>query len=238
MGKLAETEKNVLVVDDEAMIRESVAAYIEKQGYHVFTAGDGREALEIFQNNPIMFVILDLMLPGMSGEEVCKAIRRQSRAPVIMLTAKTGESDVLNGLDIGADDYVTKPFSIKQLYARMLAILRRTSGELKPPAEILSWNGDDLQINFEHNEVRKQGNLLKLTPSEWKILSVLIRHPQKVFSRDHLIDLVFGPDFDGYDRVIDTHIKNLRKKVETDPKNPVYVKTIHGMGYKFGGESN
>lgn len=233
-----ETRKNILVVDDEAMIRESVSAYITKQGYHVFTAENGKEALEIFQQNPIIFVILDLMLPGISGEEICQTIRRQSRVPIIMLTAKTQEDDVLNGLNIGADDYVTKPFSVKQLYARMEAILRRTANDLKPLAEKFSWNGNDLQIDFGHNEVRKQGELLSLTPSEWKILSVLIKHPKKVFSRDNLIDIVFGPDFEGYDRVIDTHIKNLRKKVETDPKSPVYVKTIHGLGYKFGGDGN
>lgn len=231
-------KKTVLVVDDEAMIRESVSAYIEKQGYQVITAEDGKSAIEIFQKTPIMFVILDLMLPGMSGEEVCQAIRKQSRVPIIMLTAKTQEENVLNGLDIGADDYVTKPFSIKQLYARMDAILRRTADDLKPLAQKFSWNDNDLQIDFEHNTVRKQGQLLSLTPSEWKILSALIQHPQKVFSRDNLINLVFGPDFDGYDRVIDTHVKNLRKKVETDPKEPVYVKTVHGLGYKFGGAEN
>ncbi len=230
------TENMVLIVDDEAMIRESVSAYISKQGYQVITAEDGREALEIFEKKPIMFIILDLMLPGMSGEEVCQAIRKQSRVPIIMLTAKTQEDDILNGLDIGADDYVTKPFSVKQLYARMEAILRRAADDLKPLAQKFSWNSNDLLIDFEHSEVRKQGEILNLTPSEWKILSALIKHPQKVFSRDNLIDLVFGPDFDGYDRVIDTHIKNLRKKVETDPKAPVYVKTVHGLGYKFGGE--
>lgn len=230
------TEKNILVVDDEAMIRESVSAYITKQGYHVFAAEDGIKALEIFQNHPIMFVILDLMLPGMSGEEICQAIRKQSRVPIIMLTAKTQEEDVLNGLNIGADDYVTKPFSVKQLYARMEAILRRTTDDLKPLAQKFSWYDNDLQIDFAHNEVRKQGELLSLTPSEWKILSAMIKHPKKMFSRDNLIDLVFGPDFDGYDRVIDTHIKNLRKKVETDPKNPIYIKTVHGLGYKFGGD--
>ena len=183
-----------------------------------------------------MFVILDLMLPGMSGEEVCQSIRRQSRVPIIMLTAKTQENDVLNGLKFGADDYVTKPFSIKQLYARMEAVLRRTVSDLKPLAEKFSWNDHDLQIDFEHNEVRKQDGLLSLTPSEWKILSAMVKYPEKVFTRNDLIDLVFCPDFDGYDRVIDTHIKNLRKKVETDPKSPVYVKTVHGLGYKFGGE--
>ncbi|SDH18595.1 response regulator transcription factor [Marvinbryantia formatexigens] len=233
-----ETEKNVLIVDDETMICDSVSAYITKQGYHVFTAGDGKEALEIFRKYPIMFVILDLMLPGMTGEEICQAIRRQSRVPVIMLTAKTQEEDVLNGLDIGADDYVTKPFSVKQLYARMEAILRRTGNDLKPLAEKFSWNDNDLQIDFGHSEVRKQGEALSLTPSEWKILSAMIKHPKKVFSRENLIELVFGPDFDSYDRVIDTHIKNLRKKLETNPKNPVYIKTVYGLGYKFGGEEN
>ena len=131
-------QKNVLVVDDEAMIRDSVSAYMANKGYNVFAAEDGREALDIFQKQPIMFVILDLMLPGISGEEVCQAIRRQSRVPIIMLTAKTQENDVLNGLNIGADDYVTKPFSIKQLYARMEAVLRRTTSDLKPLAEKIS----------------------------------------------------------------------------------------------------
>ncbi|WP_461812356.1 response regulator transcription factor [Faecalimonas sp.] len=232
------TEKIVLVVDDEAMIRESVSAYITQQGYQVLTAEDGKEALEIFQKKPIAFIILDLMLPGMSGEEVCQIVRKQSRVPIIMLTAKIQEEDVLNGLDIGADDYVMKPFSIKQLYARMEAILRRTTDDLKPLAQKFSWNNDDLQIDFEHNEVRKQGELLNLTPSEWKILSALIKYPKKVFSRENLIELVFGPDFDGYDRVIDTHVKNLRKKVELDPRKPIYIKTVHGLGYKFGGDKD
>lgn len=230
-------EKTVLVVDDEAMIRQSICAYLSKQGFHVFPAESGEEALDIFQEQPITFVILDLMLPGMSGEQICQAIRKQSRVPIMMLTAKVQEADILNGLGIGADDYVTKPFSVKQLYARMEAILRRMPEELKPLAEKFSWNGGDLQIDFSHSEVRKHGELLSLTPSEWKLLSALIRHPKRVFSRDSLIDLVFGPEFDGYDRVIDTHIKNLRKKVETDPKNPVYIKTVHGLGYKFGGDA-
>lgn len=231
------TEKNILVVDDEPMIRESVAAYITKKGYRVFTADNGQDALKIFQREPIIFVILDLMLPGITGEEICRTIRKQSRVPIIMLTAKTQEDDILNGLSIGADDYVTKPFSVKQLYARMEAVLRRTSDDLRPLAQKFSWNGD-LQIDFNHSEVMKRGEVLSLTPSEWKILSALVKYPKKVFSRDDLIELVFGSDFDGYDRVIDTHIKNLRKKVETDSKNPVYVKTVHGLGYKFGGEES
>lgn len=226
----------VLVVDDEPMIREAVSSYLNKQGCRVFSADNGIEALEIFEREAITFVILDLMLPDMSGEEICRKIRKRSTVPVIMLTAKTQEEDVLNGLQIGADDYVTKPFSLKQLYARMTAILRRTSEDLKPLAEKYSWNQGDFSIDFEHNEVRRKGELLALTPSEWKILSALIRHPQKVYLREELIELVFGPDFCGYDRVIDTHIKNLRKKVEDDPKKPVYIKTVRSLGYKFGGD--
>lgn len=228
--------QTVLVVDDELMIREAVASYLDRQGCRVFSADNGREALEIFDREAITFVILDLMLPDISGEEVCRRLRKESTVPVIMLTAKAQEEDVLNGLQIGADDYVTKPFSLRQLYARMTAILRRTSEEMRPLAEKYSWNENDLSIDFEHNEVRKKGELLSLTPSEWKILSALIRRPKKVYLREELIELVFGPDFDGYDRVIDTHIKNLRKKVEDDPKKPVYIKTVRSLGYKFGGE--
>ena len=209
---------------------------MEKQGCKVFTADNGRDALAIFEREVITFVILDLMLPDMAGEDICTVIRKKSRVPIIMLTAKTQEEDVLCGLTIGADDYVTKPFSLKELYARMNVILRRASCDLKPLAEKYSWNDNDLKIDFEHYEVYKKGELLSLTPIEWKILSALIRHPKKNYTREELIELVFEPEFDGYDRVIDTHIKNLRKKVEDDPKKPVYVITVHGIGYKFGGE--
>lgn len=228
--------QTVLVVDDEPMIREAVSSYLTSQGCQVFSADNGRDALTIFEQKAITFVILDLMLPDMSGEKICTAMRKKSRVPIIILTAKTQEKDVLNGLWLGADDYMTKPFSLKELYARMTVILRRASDDLKPLAEKYSWNGNDLSIHFDHKEVRKKGSLLSLTPSEWKILSALIRHPQKVYTREELIDLVFGTDFDGYDRVIDTHIKNLRKKVEDDPRKPFYVKTVHGIGYKFGGD--
>lgn len=228
--------QTVLVVEDETMIREAVSSYLNKQGCQVFSTDNGKEALEVFEREAITFVILDLMLPDMTGEEICMIIRKKSRVPIIMLTAKVQEADILNGLQMGADDYMTKPFSLKELYARMTVILRRASDDLKPLAEKYSWNDNDLNIDFEHNEVRKKGELLSLTPSEWKILSAFIRNPKRVYSRDELIGLVFGPDFDGYDRVIDTHIKNLRKKVEDDPKKPFYVKTVHGLGYKFGGD--
>ena len=229
-------KKTILVVDDEPMIRESVFAYFSARGYHVLTADNGPKALDFLQREPILFVILDLMLPGMSGEQVCQEIRKQSRVPILMLTAKSQEDDILNGLSIGADAYMTKPFRVKELHARMEAILRRTSEELRPLSEAYEW-GEDLKIDFVSNEVRKNGEVVKLTKSEWKILSVFVKYPKKVFSRTELIDLVFDTDFDGYDRVIDTHIKNLRKKIESDPKNPVYIKTVHGIGYRFGGDA-
>lgn len=229
-------QKNILVVDDEQMIREAVSSYLEKQGYHVFQAETGREAMQIFGKQMVSFVILDLMLPDVSGEEICAAIRKQSRVPIIMLTAKTMEGDMLQGLDLGADDYITKPFSLKNLYARMRAVFRRTSEDLQPLAAKLSWNNGDLVIDYERREVQKKGEAVAVTPMEWKILSAFTKYPQKVFTRDNLLAVAFEEDFDGYDRVIDTHVKNLRKKIEDDPKKPVYICTVHGMGYKFGGD--
>ncbi|MGC4019058.1 MAG: response regulator transcription factor [Muricomes sp.] len=228
--------KNVLVVDDEQKIREVVSSYLGSKGYKVYTAGTGKEALQVFDREMIEFVILDLMLPDLSGEEVCIKIRKQSRVPIIMLTAKAQEEDVLGGLHMGADDYMTKPFSLKELYARMEVILRRTADAVVPLSSKILWNDGDLSVDFEHMEVRKQGKTVSLTPKEWKILSALIKYPQKVFTREDLIAVAFDISYDGSDRVIDTHIKNLRKKIEDDPQAPVYVKTIHGMGYRFGGE--
>lgn len=227
--------KNILVVDDEAMIREAVASYLEAQGYGVLQAETGSEALEQLKTNAISFVLLDLMLPDLSGEEVCARIRQQSRVPIIMLTAKTMEEDMLYGLDLGADDYITKPFSLKNLYARFQAVLRRSSEDLTPLAERISWNQGDLVIDYDRLEVCKKGVKIDLTPIEWKLLAAFTKYPQKVFTRENLIKLAFDLDFNGYDRVIDTHVKNLRKKLEDDPKQPVYVCTIHGMGYRFGG---
>ena len=227
--------KNILVVDDEAMIREAVASYLEAQGYGVLQAETGSEALEQLKTNAISFVLLDLMLPDLSGEEVCARIRQQSRVPIIMLTAKTMEEDMLYGLDRGADDYITKPFSLKNLYARFQAVLRRSSEDLTPLAERISWNQGDLVIDYDRREVCKKGVKIDLTPIEWKLLAAFTKYPQKVFTRENLIELAFDLDFNGYDRVIDTHVKNLRKKLEDDPKQPVYVCTVHGMGYRFGG---
>ena len=228
-------KRKLLVADDEEMIREAVASYLESQGYQVFRAENGEEALNILKREPISLVILDLMLPDLPGEEVCVRIRKQSRVPIIMLTAKNVEYDMIHGLDLGADDYITKPFSLKNLSARVQAVLRRSTEDLVPLARQFSWNQGDLVIDYDRKEVRKKGEPVALTTIEWKLLAAFTKYPQKIFTRENLIELVFGLDFSGYDRVIDTHIKNLRKKIEDDSKQPVYLCTVHGMGYKFGG---
>lgn len=228
--------KKILVVDDERMLLEAVSSYLESKGFQVLTAESGEEAITLFHTHRISFLILDLMLPDISGEEICTRIRKSSRVPILMLTAKTQEEDLLHGLSLGADDYLTKPFSLKELYARIQAILRRCSDGTEPLSAKFSWNEDDLCIDFEQKKAVKKGASIRLTPSEWKLLTALATYPQRVFTRDELISIVFDEDFDSYDRVIDTHIKNLRKKIEDDPKNPVYVRTVHGIGYRFGGE--
>jgi len=225
----------ILIVDDEKMIRESVASYLSQKGFSTVMAETGKEALEIFFTSSVSFVILDLMLPDYSGEEICTEIRKFSSVPIIMLTAKTMEEDLLNGLAIGADDYITKPFSLKELHARMEAVWRRTTGK-KIQASVYSLNDGDLVVDLDNLRLTKVGVQVDLTPIEWNILSAFLRRPNKVFSREDLIQIAFDQDFDGYDRVIDTHIKNLRKKIEADSKNPEYILTVHGIGYRFGKE--
>jgi len=230
--------KRILVVDDEDKIVEVVKSYLENSGYIVYTAYNGRQALEMYERINPSLIILDLMLPDLSGEEICKTLRRRSSVPIIMLTAKVEEEDVLRGLDIGADDYVTKPFSPRQLVARVGALLRRVSGETMPLSGILSINDGELVIDTISYEVRKGENVINLTPYEFKLLLTLVKYPSKVFTREELINLVFGEDFEGYNRTVDTHIKNLRQKIEDDSKNPKYIITVHGIGYRFGGEKN
>lgn len=227
--------KNILIVDDEKMIRDVLFSYLGKKGFSVYTAKNGAEALTVFGEQKIDFVVLDLMLPDLPGEEICARLRRQSRVPILMLTAKSMEADLLNGLQLGADDYIVKPFSLKELYARMEAILRRCSEDIMPLAERFSFQDGELKVDYEQKVLCKNGKNVSLTPIEWKLLTAFLRYPGRLFSRDDLLSLAFGEDFDGYDRVIDTHIKNLRKKIEDDPKNPVYIKTVRGLGYQFGG---
>lgn len=227
--------KKVLVVEDEEKISSVLQSYLESKGMTVLLARDGRKALELFGRETVSMVLLDLMLPGLSGEEVCKSIRSRSRVPIIMLTAKSSETDMLKGLHIGADDYITKPFSLKALYARMEAVWRRAGDSQAETAQKLNFKGE-LTVDFVNRMILRKAEEIKLTPNEYKIFTAMVRYPNKVFTRDELISLAFGEDYEGYDRTVDSHIKNLRAKLEEDPRNPVYVRTIHGVGYKFGGE--
>ena len=224
--------KVVLVVDDDVKTTELVKLYLKRDGYKVITAYDGIQAVELANESHPDLVVLDLMLPGLSGFEVFHKLRGESDVPIIMLTAKTTEQDRLAGLDLGADDYVTKPFSPKELAARVRAVLRRLPEETlqRGPAEVKS---GDLVVNFAKHEAHIKGKSLNLTPVEFKLLGVLIREPGRVFSRTKLIEKVFGYDFDGFDRTIDVHIFNLRRKMEKDPRCPTYIQMVYGVGYKF-----
>lgn len=229
------TSKKVLIVDDEQMLLEIVEAYLKKEGYQVSIAFDGKDALEKFNTTCPDLVILDLMLPYLSGEEICQAIRRESRIPIIMLTAKVQEDDKINGLNLGADDYITKPFSPRELVARVNSLFRRCGDGVSPLFNIMSWNNNDLEVNFNAYTIKKQGVKVNLTPNEFKLFSSMAKYPQKTFTREELIEIAFGLDFEGYDRTIDSHIKNLRAKIETNSSEPQYIITVRGVGYKFGG---
>jgi len=225
----------ILLVDDEQKVLNVIEAYLTKEGFEVLTSLDGLDALNIFKNEPIHLIILDLMLPKMSGEEVCNKIRATSSVPIIMLTAKTEEDNKIEGLAIGADDYVTKPFSNRELVSRVKAIIRRTYRDNNPLAELLIINNGDLEINTTKMVLKKQGHPITLTSNEFKILIALLTNPGQVFSREQLVNKAFGIDYDGFDRTVDTHIKNIRYKIEDDPKHPKYIISIYGMGYKFQG---
>ena len=224
--------KRILVVDDDAKTVELVKLYLNRDGYRVLTAYDGVEALHLARESHPDLIVLDLMLPGIDGLEVCRTLRAESDVPIIMLTARTTEQDRLTGLDLGADDYVTKPFSPKELAARVRVVLRRLPGEMlqRGPAEI---RHGDLIINFRKYEASLAGRPLNLTPIEFKLLGVLVREPGRVFTRGELIERALGYDFEGFDRTIDVHIRNLRRKLEPAPNYPRYIKTVYGVGYKF-----
>lgn len=226
-------KKNVLIVDDEPKIVEAVVAYLENSGYHTITAYDGEHALFLFEKFNPDLVILDLMLPKLSGEEVCKSIRRTSRIPIIMLTAKIEEDELIYGLDIGADDYLTKPFSPRELVARVNSLFRRYHEGVTPLFNTMSWNNNDLEVDLNTFTVKKAGNIINLTPNELKLLCTMIKYPQKTFTREELIEIAFGMNYDGFERTIDSHIKNLRCKIEDDTANPKYIITIRGIGYRF-----
>jgi len=227
--------EKILVVDDEINLLNVIKDYFLRESYEVFTANRGNKAIELFHEIEPDFIILDLMLPDISGEEICRLIRKESDVPILMLTAKSSEDDKVTGLYIGADDYLTKPFSPRELVGRVRAILRRTKGNSEL-TDSLEFNDKDLFIDIPKHIVKKAGQEVCLTPNEFKVLLTLAQNPQKVFTRSHLVSLAFGYDFEGYDRTVDTHIKNLRQKIEDNVKEPKYIVTVYGVGYKFEGE--
>ncbi|MPW24453.1 response regulator [Alkalibaculum sp. M08DMB] len=226
--------EKILIVDDEVNLLKVVKDYLILESYDVYTADRGNTALECFRSIHPDFIILDLMLPDISGEEICKIIRKESDIPILMLTAKSSEDNKVSGLYIGADDYLTKPFSPRELVSRVRAILRRAKGNIVV-SDILEYNGKDLYIDIPKRTVLKSGEIVKMTPSEFKVLLILAQNPQKVFTRSHLVSHAFGYDFEGYDRTVDTYIKNIRQKIEDNIKEPRYIETIYGVGYKFVG---
>ena len=225
--------RRVLVIDDDAKTIELVKLYLSRDGYQVLTAYDGGEALRLAREIHPNLIVLDLMLPDIDGLEVCRTLRHESDVPIIMLTARTTDQDKLIGLGLGADDYVTKPFSPRELAARVRAVLRRFPGE-RGPDEI---ERGELTMNFTKHEAWFAGRPLNLSSVEFRLLAVLAKEAGRAFSRASLIEDALGYDFQGFDRTIDVHILNLRRKLEPDPSHPRYIKTVYGVGYKFvGGE--
>ena len=223
--------QRILLVEDEAAIREAVAGYLEREDYVVVQAADGQEALDQFKQHCFNLIVLDLMLPNVSGERVCRVVRETSDVPIIMLTAKGEIEDRIVGLELGADDYLVKPFSPRELVARVRALLRRAHTESEAAPDLRTYG--DLSIDLSGHKVSVAGQEVELTASEFKLLVTLSRRPGRVFSRMELVEEVLGYDFVGYDRTIDSHMKNLRAKIGDDPRNPKWLHTIHGVGYRF-----
>jgi two-component system alkaline phosphatase synthesis response regulator PhoP len=227
---MAAMTKKILVVDDEPQILIVLKAYLENAGFRVATASDGRDIYTIFQREKPDFMILDLNLPGMDGLEICKAIRRESNIPILMLTARVEETDRLIGLELGADDYVIKPFSPREIVARVKTIFRRTTQDVEKPDIV---RAGDLVIDMEKHTIILGDKHIDLTPTEFDILVTLAKQPRRVFTRLQILELAQGDAFEGYERTIDAHIKNIRIKLEPDPKKPIYIQTVFGVGYKF-----
>ena len=228
-------KEKILVIDDEINLLKVVKDYLVLESFDVYTADTGKTAFELYRNINPDFIILDLMLPDISGEQICSLIRKESDVPILMLTAKSSEDDRVTGLYMGADDYLMKPFSPRELVGRIKAILRRTKSSMVASSDVLTFK-DDLFIDVQSHIVKKKGNLVSLTPNEFKILTTLAQSPRKVFNRSQLLNIALGYDFEGYDRTVDTHIKNLRQKIEDDVKEPRYIVTVYGVGYKFEDE--
>lgn len=220
----------ILVVDDEEKIVNIIKAYLEREGYRVITAYDGKEALEKARSGSPDLIVLDLMLPEVSGWDVCRTLRRESSVPIIMLTARDDDTDKIVGLELGADDYITKPFSPKELVSRVRAVLRRTAGQAREQMVIAI---GDLSVDIGRHLVRCGDEVIELTPIEFELLTLLAQNPGRVYSRMQILDKIQGDAYEGYERTVDSHVKNLRKKIESDPNHPRYIITVHGVGYKF-----
>lgn len=223
--------QKILVADDEQPILETISAYLRQENYQVITAVNGRDALLRFRHDQPDLVVLDVMMPEMDGWAVARAIRKESDAPLIFLTARIDDIDQVTGLEIGADEYVTKPFSPRVLVARIRALLRRTHGELA--SEPTRWRVRELEVDVEMRTVIVRGQVVELTPSEFGVLQVLIARPGRVFTRMELLDQLQGEGYAAYERTIDVHVKNLRAKIEKDPRMPDYVETVYGVGYRM-----
>jgi DNA-binding response OmpR family regulator len=222
--------QTILVVDDETNLRAMLRVYLEQEGYRVVEAADGRMALYVARVKKPDLVVLDLMMPEMNGTEFMRAFSKEAETPVIMLTARVEDTDKILGLEVGADDYVTKPFNVRELVARVRAVLRRAQ---KPALEADVLRVADVALDRAGRTVQVGSRLVDLTPSEFGILATLMAAPGQVFSRLDLLDRVAGEAYEGYERTIDVHIRNLRTKIEPDPRNPIYVETVYGMGYRF-----
>lgn len=221
----------VVIIEDDAVVADTLRLYLEQAGYEVADARDGVRGLELARSPETALVILDLMIPGISGRDVCRRLRQESTVPVLMLTARASEDDRVAGLELGADDYVSKPFRPREVVARVQALLRRTSSQPSTPPEPITVG--ELQVNPWGRSVRLRGEPVSVTPTEFRILETLARSPGRVFTREELVARAFGPDFEGFDRTVDVHITNLRRKIE-DGDETRYIITVHGVGYRLG----
>ena len=222
--------RTILVVDDDKKIVDLVSLYLKRDGYSVLAAYDGQEALDTARRKQPDLIVLDLLLPELDGTDVCRLLRAESSVPIIMLTARSTDDDKLLGLDIGADDYLTKPFNPRELVARIRAVLRRATPDEEPVEDV---RFGDLTVSFVRHEVFLQSRPVSLTPTEFRLLETLVKNPGRAFSRADLLDRAFGYDYDGVERTVDVHIMNLRRKIEPEPGRPRFVTTVPGVGYRF-----
>lgn len=226
---------SVLLVDDDPKIAKLLRSYFEKEDFSVLTALDGTTALQLYRDKKPDILVLDLMLPGVSGLDVCRQIRKESETPILMLTARDEETDRLIGLELGADDYVSKPFSPREVVARVKAILRRSR---KTPEKTEPFKIGKFIVDTAGYTVSDEGSPVDLTPTEYRIFELLATHPGQVFTRFQLVEQIQGVAFEGYERTIDAHVKNLRRKIDDNPKDPRIIQTVYGVGYKFAGDSH